>query len=266
MMDRQVTGGGRRRAAPLDRLVSALDRELRIASFTDDSNNGLQVANSGRVTRVCLGVDATLPFFEEAVARGANLAVCHHGMSWGDSLKRISGLNHRLLSFLLKHDLAVWACHLPLDAHPRLGNNARLAQALGLKACKAAFVHHGQTIGVRGALPRAVPFDAFRKQVQRAVGGGEVRALAFGRDPVRTVGIVSGGGASHISEAVSMGLDVYVTGEPTLHAYNVAVQEKIHAVFAGHYATERFGVQAVGAWIHRRYGLPVSFAEMGIPY
>ena len=250
----------------MDRLVAALDRELRIGKFTDDSNNGLQVGNSGRVTKVCLGVDATLPFFEEAAARGADLAICHHGLSWGDSLKRITGHNHRLLSFLLAHDLAVWACHLPLDAHPRLGNNACLAKALGLRSCKPCFAYHGQTIGVRGMLPRPVSFDVFRKRVQRAVGGGEVRALDFGRDPVRSVGIVSGGGASQITEAVSAGVDVYVTGEPALHAYNVAVQEKINAVFAGHYATERFGVRAVGAWIHRRFGLPVSFVEMGVPF
>ena len=249
----------------LNRLVSFLDREHDIARFSDDSHNGLQVANSGRVTRVCLGVDATLPFFEKAAACGADLAICHHGLSWGDSLKRITGLNHRLLSFLLEHDMALWACHLPLDAHLRLGNNARLAMALGLRSRQAAFVYHGQKIGIRGVLPRAMPFPAFREHVRRVVGN-DVRALDFGKDMVRTVGIVSGGGPSQIGEAIELGLDVYLTGESNLHAYNLAAQEGINAVFAGHYATEKFGVQAVGERIRRRFGLPAAFVEMGIEY
>ena len=99
----------------LDRLVAALDKEMDLAGWNDDSHNGLQVANSGRVTKVAAGVDATLPFFERAVACGADLAICHHGLSWGDSLKRITGLNHKLLSFLLQHDLAaVSYTHLTL--------------------------------------------------------------------------------------------------------------------------------------------------------
>jgi dinuclear metal center YbgI/SA1388 family protein len=249
----------------LGTLVSYLDRELDIGRFTDDSHNGLQVANSGRVTRVCLGVDATLPFFEKAAACGADLAICHHGLSWGDSLKRLTGLNYRLISFLMRHDLALWACHLPLDAHPRLGNNARLAMALKLRERQPAFAYHGQTIGVRGVLPRPMTFKAFRDCVTQVVGQ-DVRALDFGKPVVRTVGIVSGGAPSQIGEAIGMGLDVYVTGESNLHAYNLASQEGINAVFAGHYATETFGVQAVGDQIRRRFKLPVSFADMGIGY
>jgi len=254
------------KALALNRLVARLDRELAISKFQDDSHNGLQVANSGRVTRVCVGVDATLPFFEKAAAAGADLVICHHGLSWGDSLKRITGLNLRLIGFLIEHDMALWACHLPLDAHPRLGNNARLAQTLGLKGCQPCFVYHGQTIGVRGTLPRPMPFADFQRRVQRAVGGGEVRALAFGRSTVRTVGIVSGGGAAMVADAVALGLDAYLTGEATLHAYNLALQEGINALFAGHYATERFGVQALGSWLQRQSGLPVAFVEMNIPY
>ena len=252
-------------AMQLDRLVSFLDRELCIAKFSDHSHNGLQVANAGRVTRVCVGVDATLPFFEKAVACGADLVICHHGLSWGDSLKRITGLNRRLLAYLLEHDLALWACHLPLDAHPQLGNNAQLAMALGLRARQPAFDYHGQLIGVRGELPRPMSFPAFQKRVQQIVGN-EVRALDFGKPLVRQVGIVSGGAPSEIAEAIELGLDVYVTGESNLVAYNLAVQQGINAVFAGHYATEKFGVQAMGDLIRRRFRLPVAFVDMGITY
>jgi len=249
----------------IEPLVAALDRELNIAGWTDDSINGLQIANSGRVTKIAAGVDATLPFFERAIACGANLAICHHGLSWGDSLKRITGLNYKRLSFLMRHDLAVWACHLPLDAHPRLGNNVCLARALGLQAQKPFGVYHGQMIGIRGRLAKAESPAAFQKRVARVVGN-EARLLAFGKPVIRTVGIISGGGASQITDAVAEGLDAFVTGEPTLSAYNIAVQERIHAVFAGHYATERFGIRAVGEWIQRRFHLPVEFIDMGITY
>lgn len=249
----------------LERLVAALDKELVLTGWNDDSNNGLQVANGGRATKVALGVDATLPFFERAAACGADLAICHHGLSWGDSLKRITGLNYRLLAFLLKHDLALWACHLPLDAHPRLGNNACLARALGLRARQPFGLYHGRLIGVRGVLPQPESPAAFQRRVARAVGG-EARALAFGKPAIRSVGVISGGAASQVADAIAEGLDAYVTGESNLQAYNLAVQQRIHAVFAGHYATERFGVRAVGAWIARRFHLPVEFVDLGIPY
>ena len=249
----------------LAKVTALLDQTLKTGKFSDHSNNGLQVENSGRVGRICCGVDASLEFFEAAARRKADLVICHHGLSWGDSLKRITGLNRRLLSFLLEHDLALWACHLPLDAHPHLGNNARLAQALGVRARQPAFVYHGQKIGVRGVLPRPMTFPAFQKRVRQVVGN-EIRCLDFGRAQVRTVGVVSGGAPSQIGEAVEMGLDVYLTGESSLYAYNLAIQEGINAVFAGHYATEKFGVQAVGERIRQRFGLPVAFVDMGIMY
>jgi dinuclear metal center YbgI/SA1388 family protein len=253
----------------LDRLVAALDRELDLAHaerFRDDSHNGLQVANrSGRATRVALGVDATLPFFERAAAAGADLAVVHHGLSWGDSLRRITGLNWRLLDFLLRHDLALWACHLPLDAHPRLGNNARLAAALGLRRQKPFALYHGVPIGIQGVLPRAMPRAAFHAQVRRAVGP-EIRTLDFGSARVRSVGIVSGGAPGQIADAVAARLDAYLTGESSLQARNLAEQEGINAVFAGHYATERFGVCALGGWIRRRFGLPAKLIDLAVTY
>ena len=143
--------------------------------------------------------------------------------------------------------------------------NALLAMALGLRSRQSAFGYHGQEIGIRGTLPRPMPFPAFRERVRQVVGN-DVRALDFGRPVVRTVGIVSGGAPAQIAEAIAMGLDVYLTGESSLLAYNLAVQEGMNAVFAGHYATEKFGVQAVGERIHRRFGLPVAFVDMKIVY
>lgn len=250
----------------LDTLVARLDRELAVRHFQDSSHNGLQVGNrSGQVRRVCTGVDATLPFFEAAVARGADLVMVHHGLSWGGSLSRITGLNLRLIAFLIEHDLALWACHLPLDAHPRLGNNAVLARELGLQNCRPFGNYNGQIIGIQGEWTRARSLKSFGDLVRRKVNPS-IRVLPFGRPLVRRVGIVSGGGADEIRDAVAGGLDAFLTGEANLGAYHVAQQEGINAVFAGHYATEVFGVRELAAMIRRRYRLPAEFIDLRVPF
>jgi dinuclear metal center YbgI/SA1388 family protein len=250
---------------PLDALVSLLDATLNNAAFRDASHNGLQIANDGTVTRVVAGVDASLRLLQEAAARGADCVVCHHGLSWGDSLARITGLNHRLVSFAIRHNIAVYASHLPLDAHPRHGNNAQLCKALGLSGLKPAFTYHGQTIGFTAASAEPLPFDAFCDRVRKAVNP-DLRALAFGAKRVRTVGVVSGGASDMIDQAVALGLDVYLTGEPSLQGYTLAENLGQNVLFAGHYATETFGVRALAALIERRLKIPAEFADFKIGY
>jgi dinuclear metal center YbgI/SA1388 family protein len=245
--------------------VGALDRELNVASFKDDSHNGLQVENSGCVRKVCCGVDASLEFFEAARKRKADLVVCHHGLSWGDSLKRITGINHGRLAFLIRNDMALYACHLPLDAHPRLGNNAQIARVLGLRGLKPFGLYAGRMLGFRGTLPKALPYARFRAWVGERIGG-EVRSMDFGRQMVRTVAVVSGGAAEEADEAGREGVDVYLTGEPKLMAYSLAREYGINVVFAGHYATEVFGVRALADYIRRRFRVAAEFVDLGVPF
>jgi dinuclear metal center YbgI/SA1388 family protein len=249
----------------LDRIAAWLDRELPAAGFNDSSHNGLQVANSGRVRRVCAGVDASLEFFEAARRRGADLLLCHHGLSWGDSLKRITGLNYRRLQFLIRHDMALYACHLPLDAHPRFGNNILLCRALGLRRIRRFGLYAGTEIGFTGVLPRPLAFGDFKQLVRRAIGPN-VQAFACGRKTVRSVAVVSGGAPGELDEAGRKGIDVYLTGESNLHAYNLAREYGINAVFAGHYATEVFGVRALAARLKRRFRLPADLIDLKIPW
>ncbi len=249
----------------LSALESLLDETLEIGRFRDASNNGLQIANNGSVTRVVAGVDASLRLLEAAAARGADAVVCHHGVSWGDSLKRITGLNHRLVSFALAHNLAVYAAHLPLDAHPRYGNNARLCKALGLRRPVPAFTYHGETIGFVAAYERAMPLERFFKRVQKVVAPA-CRLLPFGKRSIRTVGVVSGGAADMIDQAAAHGVDAYLTGESSLQGYNLAEQLGQTVLFAGHYATETFGVRALAELIRRRLGIPAEFIDFQIEY
>jgi len=247
----------------LDDLVVFLDRTLDTAAFRDVSHNGLQLANDGSLTRVVTGVDASLRLLKEAAGRGADCVVCHHGLSWGESLARITGLNHRLVSFAIEHNIAVYASHLPLDAHPRYGNNAQLCKALGFSGLTPALTYHGQTIGFTASAPRPMPFDAFCDRVRTVVTPAP-RVLAFGAARVRKIAVVSGGAADMADQAAALGADVYLTGEPSLQGYNLAEHLGLNVVFAGHYATETFGVRALAGLIAKRLDVPAEFVDFKI--
>ena len=168
-------------------LLATLADKVDIEAFHDVSNNGLQVDSRRKeIRKVVTGVDATLPLFKAAVEAGADLVICHHGISWGDSLKRITGLNYDLVKFLMDHDLALWACHLPLDAHAELGNNAGICDVLGLVDRKPFGEYHGQCIGFSGRLPAPMPRDTFADLVRDKIGGNLKTAL-FGLETIETI-------------------------------------------------------------------------------
>ncbi len=253
--------------ASLQAICRHLDRELQVEAFEDASHNGLQVENTGIVQRVCCGVDASMAFFEAAAAEKADLLLCHHGISWGSSLRRITDLPYRRIKFLLEHDMALYACHLPLDAHRVYGNNACIARELELRNTSPFGTYHGQTIGVSGRLPAQVGFAELVHQVQALMGRKEpLQVMEFGADPVRTVAVVSGGAADMVLEAGAKGIDVLITGEPALSAYSVAQEYGVHVIYGGHYATETFGVRALGQFVQQQFDVPCTFVDMHIPF
>lgn len=243
-----------------------LDAELRVDRFRDLSHNGLQIANRGPITRVLTAVDASLEAFEAAVAQGAQMVLAHHGLSWGDSLARITGANYTLVSYALAHNLAVYACHLPVDAHPTLGNNAQLCAALGVTDTEPFFDYHGQKIALMGRLPRPMPREAFADRIRKVLGPPRLETFFYGCGTVATVGVCSGGAPEGIADAAGAGLDLYLSGEATLVGYNLARHCGMNAIFAGHYATECCGIRAVGEWLAAETGLKVSFLDLRLPY
>ena len=268
----------------LHKIVSAMDALLRVGDFKDDSHNGLQVENHGSVSKIALGVDASMDFFQRAKDSGADMCVVHHGISWGTSLAKINGENYRLVRFLIENGIALYAAHLPLDAHPQVGNNARIARALGLENLKPFCEYHGQKIGWKGELRRALPFEEFcnlaRDRIHGRGAAEEVAAgargvaahprtfvaLPFGKPKVRTVGVASGGAASDVSDAIADGLDCYLTGEMNLQAWNAAKAGAINMLAAGHYATERFGVKAAGEFLNEHFKITCEFFDFDIPF
>ncbi len=248
---------------PLDALVNALDAELRTREIPDypGAMNGLQVANRGTVRRVAVAVDASRAAIAAAAEADADLLIVHHGLFWG-GVQPIVGVAYARLRALIEHDLAVYAAHLPLDLHPQLGNNARLARALGLEPSAPFARFRDVAVGVAGTAdePTAALLD--RLAAYAAGYGGTVRStVPVGGRRTRRWAICTGGGASSdtLREAREHGIDTLIVGEGPHHTTVEAIEHDLCVLHAGHYATETLGVQALGAWLEARFGLPWTF-------
>ncbi|UCF40131.1 MAG: Nif3-like dinuclear metal center hexameric protein [Gemmatimonadota bacterium] len=243
----------------LRELTAYLDGYLRISEVADDASalNGLQVDNSGTVERVAVAVDACQATIEAAVQLGAHLLLVHHGLFWG-GLQPITGRHASRIRRLVEADVAVYSAHLPLDAHPEVGNNAELARMLGVTDPVPFGEYHEQVIGVAGSL--AVPREELVRRLRDALGG-DPHVIATGPDTVQRVGIVTGGGGSMIAQARDAGLDTYVTGEGAHHTYFDAEEWRLNVIYAGHYLTETVGVKALGRHLEQRFGLPWDFID-----
>lgn len=246
-------------------IAERLDAVLRTSEIGDYSTavNGLQVENRGDIRRVAVAVDCSRRTIDGAIDAGANLLIVHHGLFWG-GVQPIRGALYARLSRLLASDVAVYSAHLPLDAHPELGNNVLLARELGLVP-DGGFAHsHGTDIGVRGECELKTADVAARADAFAQRHGGRVRTTAF--DAQRTTrrwGICTGGGASAetLREAVTLGLDTLVVGEGPHWTAVDAPELGLAIIYAGHYATETLGVQALGRLVEREFDLPWTFIE-----
>ena len=248
-----------------DEIIAFCDETLDITSFTDYGPNGLQVPGSADVTKVATCVSAHLESIEAAVAAGAQLLIAHHGLFWDFHPRSLSDPMAKRLREALAADLSVAGYHLPLDAHPEIGNNALLAEALGFEATGDDFsVVGGATIGVIGHRANGITatglFDAIRLEI-----APEPLVFDAGPDVVSSIGISSGAAASSIHEAVKLGLDAFLTGEPAEHAMADAQEGGIHFIAAGHYATETFGVRRLGDLVAERFALTHEFIDVPNP-
>jgi dinuclear metal center YbgI/SA1388 family protein len=252
-------------AARTAEIVAFLDELLEIDRFADYGPNGLQVPGATEVTKVLTGVSAHRALFELAIAQGAQLVLAHHGILWDNQPRRITSQQASRLKLLLTNDVALGAYHLPLDAHPEIGNNALLAAALGADEHAPAFPHKGQPIGVvaRFAGEGVAATELFARVAR--VTAREPLVFDAGPPHVRTLGIVSGGGAGHLVDAVAAGLDAFLTGEPSEWAMADARESGIHFLAAGHYATETLGIRRVGELVAERFGVAHAFAEVPNP-
>jgi dinuclear metal center YbgI/SA1388 family protein len=242
-------------------LIAYLDRLLAVDEFRDYGPNGLQVPGPAEVQTVVTGVSANGRLLTDAATYGADLVLVHHGLFWRGDPQQITPMLHRRLQPLFAHDIALAAYHLPLDAHPEHGNNALLAAALGgIEPQRFA------EIGVR------VRFDGdgltvaeLTDRVRAAVGGRAPLVVPAGPERIRTLGIVTGAASDQMLDAIDLGLDAFLTGEPAERAFSIATDAGIHFLAAGHHATETFGVRRLGELLEREFGVRHVWVDVPNP-
>ena len=246
--------------AELDRWLSSF-LDIGALEGIDSSRNGLQVGSATtEVRKVAFAVDASMESFRRAAQCGAGMLVVHHGIIWAVP-ERIVGPLFERVRFLAEKNIALYAAHLPLDRHPEVGNNIGIARHLGLQDIAPFGTWRGATLGCRGTLP--VPMTL--EQVVTLMSGrqGEqVRTLPFGAPLVRTVGIISGKAAKDVTQAISEGLDLFITGEPSHEVYHHCLEARIHVIFSGHYHTESFGVRLLADRLARETGVETTYLDI----
>lgn len=244
----------------LSSVTSFLNSLLCPERFKDVAFNGLQVeSGSAEVKKVAVAVDSGLSVIEKAVAAKADLLIVHHGLFWGGSLP-IVGPMAKKVELLQSNKCSLYASHLPLDAHTEVGNGYELARFFGLSNLEGFCEYSGSLIGARGTCePRSV--DSFVAQARTMLGAKEPLVLPFGKSSVRSVGIVTGSGAFGVKAAAEAGLDLYISGEPKHEVYHLAKEIQVSAIFAGHYATETFGVRALARRLEKDFDLETVFID-----
>lgn len=243
----------------LAEITGYLDEYLRIREIADysEAHNGLQLENSGNVTRIGAAVDAGGYTINAAAERGMDLLLVHHGLFWG-GVHPMTGGRYRMWKRAMDAGIAVYSAHLPLDAHPQVGNNALLCAALGLRQTEPFLPHKGTAIGLRGKaeMSRA----ALIGRLEAAVGG-MARVCPGGPEDVREIGVVTGGAGAEVRAAAAAGVDTFITGEGPHWTYALAAELGVNILYGGHYATETFGVKALATHLESRFGLPWEFID-----
>ena len=251
--------------ATRDDIIEFCDDLLNAGSFDDYCPNGLQVPGRAEVGKVATGVSAHRELIERAVDAGAGMLLVHHGLFWDFHPRALSEAMAGRLRLALGAGLSLAGYHLPLDAHPEMGNNALLRDGLGFEASPERFAEvKGRAIGVVGSRDSGVRLGELVDRVG-ALTGREPLVFGTGPDPVRSIGIVSGAGASAIHEAITLGLDAFLTGEPAEHVMADAREGGVSFIAAGHYATETFGIRRLGDLVAERFGTEHEFIDVPNP-
>lgn len=243
----------------LNTLVEYCDRILRTKEIGDygGAANGLQMENRGGVSRIAATVDASLATVKLAIAAKADLLIVHHGLFWAPSHPWI-GKKYELLQLLIDNNLAVYSSHLPLDAHPKFGNNAQLCAALGLKHLRPFFASHGGTIGFKTR--QKISRTELAARLRRTLGSQPL-LIPGGKEICKCIGVVTGGAGDGMKQAAAEGVDTFITGEGQHWTYAMAEDLGINVLYGGHYATETFGVKALAAELSRKFHIPWEFLD-----
>ena len=246
----------------LGRLVSYLNDYLRVGDFDEKAVNGLQVSGKKQVAKIAFAVDGVLETFQKAAEAGADLLIVHHGIYWGFQYP-LRGPDYKRIKLLMDHEIALYAVHLPLDAHPEVGHNVNLLRELGVDetTLKPFGNYQGQPIGFQAGISQIRKEDLTQRLQQ--VLGGPVKLLAFGPDKIRSVACVTGQGADFalVREAKIRNIHYYISGEASHPIYHYARENGVTVALGGHYHTEVFGLKALQRLLQQKYGLETVFID-----
>ncbi len=250
-------------AIALSTLVQEADRFLNAARIADYCPNGLQVEGRPQVRRIVSGVTASQALLDAAVEAEADVVLVHHGYFWKGEDARVTGMKRRRLQTLLGHDISLLAYHLPLDLHPEVGNNVQLARQLEITVEGPLDPDNPKVVGLLGSLAEPMTARDFARRVQEVLGREPL--LVEGASMVRRIGWCTGGGQGYIDDAIAAGVDLFLTGEASEQTFHSARENGVSFIAAGHHATERYGVQALGDYLARRFAIEHLFIDCPNP-
>jgi len=251
-------------AVQLDALLAYCENLMVPGKFRDYCPNGLQVEGKPTIQRLVSGVTASQDLLDAAVAWQADAILVHHGYFWKGEPEPVRGIKRKRLKTLLQHDISLIAYHLPLDAHPVLGNNARLGAELGLETTGPLELGNPDSIGLVGKLSEPQTAAEFSAHIAQVLGR-EPLLIEGGDHPIHSVGWCTGGAQGYIEKAIAQGLDAFISGEVSEPTFHAARENGIHYIAAGHHATERYGAQAMGEALANEFGLEHRFIDINNP-
>lgn len=244
-------------------LLAALNQYLAADRISDYCPNGLQVEGRPHIRKLITGVTASQALIDAAIERNADAILVHHGYFWKGENPVLTGMKQRRIKSLLQHDLNLLAYHLPLDIHPEVGNNVQLARRLGLAVTGPLEPNNPDSVGLIGTLPAPLSSAEFARTIDLALQRKPL-VIDAGKQ-IKTVAWCTGAAQGYIEHAIRAGVDAFITGEISEHSTHSALENGISYFAAGHHATERYGVQALGAWIAEHFGIEHEFVECPNP-
>lgn len=248
----------------LKQLCDFCDDFLRVHEFDDYCPNGLQVESSAEVNHIVCGVTASLELIDAAIEQKADTLLVHHGYFWKGESQPISGFKGRRIRRLIRNNINLIAFHLPLDAHPQVGNNAQLGKLMGWEV-QGSFGSVGKhDIVLSGTLPTAMSLNQLSESIEARLDTSTL-SISSGDRPIKTIAWCTGAAQQYIEQASALGIDAFVSGEISEHTFHFAKETGIHYIAAGHHATERYGVQALAAVIEKQFGVRQQFIDIPNP-
>lgn len=247
------------------KLEGLLNQLLESHAIKDYCPNGLQVEGRHRIRHVVTGVTACQALLDRAVELEADAILVHHGYFWNGENAVLKGMKQRRLKTLLTHDINLFAYHLPLDIHHELGNNAQLAQRLGVRLTRGLEPWNSRSVAMVGKLDTPLSGAELAARIEASLGRPPLHCGESGPAEIRSVALCTGGGQSYINLAAEQGIDAFITGEASEQTIHTAREMGLHFYAAGHHATERYGVKALGEWLQQAHGLTVTFVDIDNP-